>query len=305
MGAATARSRCRIGVSPLSWTNDVLEDLGGDIPLDTCLSQAAAAGYDGIELGRKFPRNEEDLRPLLSGRHLALVSGWYSGLLADRPVERELAAVADHAKLLEALGCEVLVYGETGRMVPASPLDVPMSRRMRLDAGEIGEYARRLTTFAARLAGTHGLRLVFHHHLMTVVETLDEVSLLFDATGPEVGLLLDTGHAAAASFDYGALIDRFGDRVGHIHLKDVRAPVLRRVRENDLSFNEAVRVGMFTVPGDGGVDFAPVAEFVRGSGYAGWLVVEAEQDPTQAPPLPAVTRARAFVDSLLAAAVFG
>ena len=88
------------GVSPLCWTNDVLEDLGGDIPLDTCLREAREAGYQGIELGRKFPRQAETLGPLLAAADLRLASGWYSGLLAERSVEAELEAVREHAQLL-------------------------------------------------------------------------------------------------------------------------------------------------------------------------------------------------------------
>ena len=288
----------RLGVSPLSWTNDVLADLGGDTPVETCLDEAVLAGYAGVELGRKFPREPGALGALLGQRGLALASGWYSGVLADRAVADEWAAVAEHARLLQALGASVMVYGECGSMAPGSPLDVPMSGRLKLGSREAEAYADRLTAFAERLLGECGLTLAYHHHLMMVAETFGEIADLFDRTGPAVGLLLDTGHAAAAGFDYARLIERFGDRIVHIHLKDVRKDVLARVRRDDLSFNDGVRAGMFTVPGDGGVDFAPLARFVNDRGYCGWLVVEAEQDPVQAPALPAVTRARAHVLSL-------
>jgi inosose dehydratase len=135
---------------------------------------------------------------------------------------------------------------------------------------------------------------------MMVAETFDEISAVVGRAGPELGLLLDTGHAVVAGFDYARLIDRFGDRIVHIHLKDVRRERLAAVRAGDDSFNAAVRGGMFAVPGDGVVDFAPLARFVRTSGYRGWLVVEAEQDPAVAPPRPAVTRARAHVLSTFA-----
>lgn len=289
----------RLGVSPLSWTNDVLEELGGDTPVETCLGEAASAGYAGVELGRKFPRDASTLKPLLDRHNLALASGWHSGFLADRTVEAEWEAVADHARLLQALGATVMVYGECGRMAPGSPLDVPMSGRLTLNGAERDGYAARLTTFAERLQAEYGLTLAYHHHLMMVAETFDEIAGLFDRTGPAVGLLLDTGHAAAGGFDYARLIERFGDRVTHIHLKDVRTDVMARVRREDLSFNDGVRAGLFTVPGDGGLDFAPLARFVRDTGYRGWLVIEAEQDPLVAPPLPAVMRARAHVLSLL------
>ena len=136
---------------------------------------------------------------------------------------------------------------------------------------------------------------------MMVAETFDEVSDLFDRTGRDVGLLLDTGHAEAGGFDYGRLIERFGDRIVHIHLKDVRAEVMTDVRRRDLSFNDGVRAGIFTVPGDGVVDFGPLARFVQTSGYRGWLVVEAEQDPAKAPPKPAVTRAFNYVRAMFGA----
>lgn len=290
----------RLGVSPLSWTNEVLEELGGDIPAETCLADAAAVGYAGVELGRKLPHDPALLRPLLARHGLDLVSGWWSGELAERGVDAEMAAVAAHARLLAEMGSEVMVYGEVAMMTPGAPLDVPMSRRRLMPEGEVAGYAARLTEFGRRLAGEYGLVPAYHHHLMMVAETLDEVAAIIDRTGPELGLLLDTGHAVAAGFDYESLIDRFGDRIVHIHLKDVRLDQLARVRAGDESFNAAVRGGMFTVPGDGGVDFTPVARFVRTSGYRGWLVVEAEQDPAVAPPRPAVTRARAHVLSTFA-----
>ncbi|MGE7368588.1 myo-inosose-2 dehydratase [Neorhizobium sp. NPDC001467] len=288
----------RLAVSPLSWTNDVLEDLGGDIPVETCLSEAAAAGYQGVELGRKFPREVSLLKPLLEKNGLALASGWYSGELAERTVEAEVEAVTAHASLLQAMGCQVMVYGEVAMMPPGSPLDAPMSGRLIMSGADAKAYAERLTEFSKRLHDRFGLRLAYHHHLMMVAETFDDISAIFDATGPQVGLLLDTGHAVAGGFEYTRPIERFGDRIVHIHLKDVRERELAEVRAADLSFNDAVRSGMFTVPGDGMVDFGPIARYVKSSGYRGWLVVEAEQDPKIAEPLPAVKRAYAHVSSI-------
>lgn len=292
----------RLAVSPLSWANDVLEDLGADISLETCLGDAAEVGYEGVELGRKFPRDPDVLGPLLDSFGFALASGWHSGELAEREVDAEMAAVAAHARLLRAMGCKVMVYGEVAMMASGSPLDEPMSQRLIMLKEDVPAYAARLTDFATRIAGEYGLKLAYHHHLMMVAETFDEVSSLFESTGPDVGLLLDTGHAAAAGFDYARLIDRFGDRVAHIHLKDVRTPILQDVRSADLSFNMGVRKGMFTVPGDGSVDFSPLARFVRSRGYTGWLVVEAEQDPVMAPPRQAVVRAKDHLATIFDAA---
>lgn len=294
-------NRFSVGVSPLAWTNDVLHDLGGDIPVERCLDQAREAGYAGVELGRLFPREPDALRGLLEPRGLRLASGWHSGFLADDTVASELERVAAHADLLRDLSVGVMVYGECGAMAPGDPLDRPMSQRLPLASLDVTAYAARLTRFARALHDRWGLQLVYHHHLMMVAETFDEVSSLLDRAGPAVGLLLDTGHAAAAGFDYARLIARFGDRIRHIHLKDVRPDVMARVRAGDVSFNQGVRSGMFTVPGDGGVDFQPLADFVHRYGYPGWLIVEAEQDPTVAEPLSTVSRARAFLRSLLEA----
>jgi inosose dehydratase len=156
-------------------------------------------------------------------------------------------------------------------------------------------YGDRLSTFADALFQRYGLRLAYHHHLMMVAETLPEIRALFSACSPSVGLLLDTGHATAAGFAYTQLIDEFAARICHIHLKDVRLDLLQQVRQQGLSFNEAVLAGMFTVPGDGGIDYQPLADFIARSGYQGWMVVEAEQDPAKAPPLPTVTRAQRYV----------
>ncbi|HXZ18017.1 MAG TPA: myo-inosose-2 dehydratase [Roseiarcus sp.] len=292
----------RLGVSPLSWANDVLEDLGADITLETCLREAAEVGYQGVELGRKFPRSAATLGPLLKQHGLALASGWHSGSLAEKSVADEMQAVAEHARLLQGLGASVMVYGECAMMAPGSPLDAPMSGRLLMPKDEVAGYAARLTDFARRLKSEFGLTLAYHHHLMMVAETFDEVSRLFDNAGRETGLLLDTGHADAGGFDYARLIDRFGDRIVHIHLKDVRGEVMSGVRKGDRSFNEGVRAGLFTVPGDGRIDFKPLVRFVCDSGYRGWLVVEAEQDPAKAPPKAAVTRAFDTITGLFAAA---
>lgn len=292
----------RIAVSPLSWTNDVLEDLGADISLETCLTDAAEVGYEGIELGRKFPRDQTRLQPILNAHSLALASGWHSGELAERSVHDEIAAVAPHASLLRSMGCDVLVYGEVAMMAPGDALGAPMSQRIVMPKHEITAYAARLTEFGKSIFGEYGLRLAYHHHLMMVAETFDEISTIFDVAGPDCGLLLDTGHAAAAGFDYNRLIERFGDRINHIHLKDVRSNRLATLRSADASFNTGVRGGMFTVPGDGDIDFTPLADFVKNSGYCGWMVVEAEQDPVIAPPRPAVTHAFTHINKTFAGA---
>ena len=164
-----------------------------------------------------------------------------------------------------------------------SPLDLPLSQSPGLKSVDLPAYARKLEEFTARLK-ERGIVLAYHHHLMMLVETAEEIAAFCESTDDAVGLLLDTGHAYAAGADYGEILRKFGNRVVHIHLKDVRRRVLEWVREKDVSFNSAVREGLFTVPGDGDVDLSGIAEFVRTSGYRGWVIVEAEQDPAKATP---------------------
>ncbi len=141
-----------------------------------------------------------------------------------------------------------------------------------------------MTEMGRRMAA-RGLRLAYHHHMGTVIQTEAEIDRLMAETGPEVGLLLDTGHLAYAGGDPLRAARRHVARIAHVHCKDVRAAVMAQARRRDLPFLAAVLEGVFTVPGDGAVDFAAVFGALAAGGYAGWLVVEAEQDPAKAHPL--------------------
>jgi inosose dehydratase len=293
----TTATRAKFAVSPLSWTNDVLADLGGDVPLEVCLSDAKEIGYEGVELGRKFPRDPQELSAKLSSYGLELAGGWYSGYLAERPLEEEWAAAQDHVRLLEGCHCQVLVYGECGGQ-PPNALDLPLSQTPPLASIDLAEYAQKLKEFSSRLK-ERGITLAYHYHLMMLVENAEEITRFCESTDDSVGLLLDTGHAYAGGADYGKILRRFGKRIVHIHLKDVRPSVLAWVRNDDMSFNSAVREGLFTVPGDGCVDFSEVANFVRKSGYSGWVVVEAEQDPAKAAPQVYARKAYHYVRELM------
>jgi myo-inosose-2 dehydratase len=244
----------RLGVNPIAWSNDDLRELGGATPLETCLAEARQAGFVGIELGHKFPREPSALARVLGRHDLTLVSGWYSSALLDRPPRAEIAAIADHAALLSALGCEVLILAETSNAIHGRR-EVPLSRSPGLAPAEMTAFAHAVTEVAKHLL-EGGLRLAYHHHLGTVVETRAEIGAFMERAGPEVGLLLDTGHACAAGIDPVELAEAYGDRVVHLHGKDVRAEVLARVRAEDMSFLDGVVAGLFTVPGDGCVDFA-------------------------------------------------
>ncbi len=270
----------RIGANPIGWSNDDLRELGAATPLTTCLAEAKAAGFEGMELGHKFPRESNALAEVLERYGLALVSGWYSASLLRRTPEEELRHLRPHLDLLKAFGCTVLVFAETSNAIHADR-SKPLSARPVLPNDHWVEFGRRLTEVADRTF-SEGVRLVYHHHMGTIVENENDIDALMAATGPSVHLLLDTGHASFAGADVAGLARRYRARISHVHTKDVRGAVLARARRERLSFLDAVIAGAFTVPGDGSVDFPAVLRELPG--YSGWVVVEAEQDPAKAHP---------------------
>lgn len=279
--------KVRIGINPLTWSNDDLPALGRDIPLETCLREAAGCGYAGVELGHKFPRKPGVLGPLLERHGLALVSGWYSLRLLERDADAEFEAMRPHFELLSSLGSKVMVCCEVSGCVHGD-IDARLTARPQLSPAAFDGFAKRLSALARRMED-NGMRLAYHHHMGTVIQTETEVDALMDACTPAVELLLDTGHLAFAGGDPLRAAGRYASRIAHVHCKDIRPDVLERVLNADTSFLEAVLQGVFTVPGDGCIDYDAVFEPLRAAGYEGWLVIEAEQDPAIADPVSYAT----------------
>jgi inosose dehydratase len=271
----------RIGINPLSWMNDDLPSLGGETPLELALTEGRAIGYEGFELGNKFPREPAALKALLAQYDLALVSGWYSGRLARRSVEEEIASVDAHLELLARNGSTVMVYGEVADSIQGAPQPLYQRPRFFSDA-QWDAYAARLDEFA-RYTLSRGVRLAYHHHMGAYVETPADVDNLMSRTSDAVGLLFDAGHITFAGGDPLAVLDKHIGRVCHVHCKDVRPAVMKLARNRNWSFLDSVIAGAFTVPGDGAVNFPAIIERLKRHGYRGWLVVEAEQDPVIAP----------------------
>jgi inosose dehydratase len=267
----------RIGINPLSWMNDDLPSLGGETPLHVALTEGKKIGYEGFELGNKFPREPQALKTLLAQYDLALVSGWYSGRLAERSAEDEIAAVGPHLDLLAKNGATVMVYGEVANSIQGAPKPLYQRPRFFSDA-HWEEYARRLDTFAAYTL-SRGVRVAYHHHMGAYVETPADVDRLMSLTGDAVGLLFDSGHVTFAGGDPMTMLERYIGRICHVHCKDVRPEIIKMARNRNWSFLDAVINGAYTVPGDGAVDFPSIITSLKRHGYRGWLVVEAEQDP--------------------------
>jgi inosose dehydratase len=272
----------RLGINPLTWTNDDLPSLGAETSLETCLREAREAGFTGVELGNKFPRQAQVLGPILREHDLQLVSGWYSGRLLERDVDAEWAAMRPHFELLHALDCKVMVFAEVSRCTHGDQR-APLSQRPYLPEGKWPAFGARLTALAERMQ-REGLRMAYHHHMGTVVQSAQDIDRMMSNTGDAVGLLLDTGHLTYAGGEPALVASKYASRIVHVHCKDVRGSVLDRSRNRDSSFLNAVLDGVFTVPGDGMVDYRRALTPIAKSGYDGWLVVEAEQDPAIATP---------------------
>jgi inosose dehydratase len=290
----------KIGINPVSWMNDDLPSLGAETPVDVALLEGKAIGYRGFELGNRFPKEPAALRALLESHGLECISGWYSGRLARRSAEEEIRLVEPHLRLLLECGAQVMVYGEVQDSLQGE-MAAPLSRRPRFcDAGAWKRYGEKVTALARHLL-RRGLRLAYHHHLGAYVESPGDVDALMAATGGEVGLLLDTGHAAFAGADPVDLAQRHAARICHVHCKDVRPGVAALARNRAWSFLESVLNGVFTVPGDGAIDFPGVLRVLDRAGYRGWLVVEAEQDPAVAPSARCAEKGFRYLGEVLGA----
>ena len=275
----------RIGINPLSWMNDDLPALGGETALETALAEGKEIGYEGFELGNKFPKDGPALKAKLDAFGLACVSGWYSGFLAEDTVAAEIERCKAHMSKLQYNGVKVVVYGECAGTIQGQ-IDTPLAKRPRFASDALWKaYAERLNAFGAHLQKTYGITLAYHHHMGAYVESPDDLDRLMALTDPaSVGLLYDTGHAYfGGATEPDLLLKKHVARVVHVHCKDVRPKVIAQARNDGWSFLNGVLNGTFTVPGDGVIDYDAILSTLHAAGYQGWLVVEAEQDPALAP----------------------
>lgn len=275
----------RFGTNAIAWANDDDQTIGADIPTARILDEAGRQiGFDGIENGHRWPDDPEALRALLAEYGLTFISGWYSTNLLVQSVEDEIKACQPHLAKITHNGCQVMIVCETSNAIHG--MAQPVNDRPRLTPAEMTAFGAKLEAFAAYLAG-EGVTLVYHHHMGTIVESSDDIDALMAATGPHTHLLFDAGHCAFGGADPVAVLTRYAARVRHFHAKNIRPAITARVRAEGLSFLQAVMAGAFTVPGDqeGGVDFAPLLQILAQSGYDGWIVIEAEQDPAVRNPL--------------------
>ena len=287
--------RVRLAIAPIAWTNDDLPELGGGNTFEQCISEMALAGFEGSEVGNKYPKDPAVLKRYLDLRGLTICNAWFSSFLTTQPYAEVEKAFIQHRDFLSAVGARVIGAAEQGHSIQGKQ-DVPVfENKPKFTDDEWKRLAEGLNRLGEK-AKEKGMTLTYHHHMGTGVQTASEIDKLLEMTDPQLLFLLyDTGHLVFSGEDYLGVLERHVGRVRHVHLKDVRLDVLERAKKERMSFLKAVKEGVFTVPGDGGLNFEPVFKLLDKKGYKGWYVVEAEQDPARANPFEYAVKARKYI----------
>ena len=287
----------KLGIAPIGWTNDDMPQLGGELTFEQMVSEAALAGFQGTEVGGKFPTDPAVLNKALDLRGIKIASQWFSSFLCSTPYEENEKAFIEQLDFLEAVGASRINVCELTRCLFAEECSMFGDNKPIATDEEWDKLTDGLNKLG-KIAADRGFKLCFHHHMATVVQTFEETKRLMDNTDPRyVYLCFDTGHFTFAGEDPVKMLEKFADRVGHVHLKNMRMPLVEKARAEHWSFLDAVRAGAFTVPGDpdGCVEFDAVFDLLDKAGYTGWIMVEAEQDPAKANPFEYAKMGREYI----------
>lgn len=290
------KNKVRLAIAPIGWTNDDMPDLGAENTFEQCISEMALAGFQGSEIGNKYPSDTEVLKHYLDVRGLQICNAWFSSYLTSKPYEETIEAFKAHCDKLYDLGAKVIGASEQGNSIQGDLTKSILDEKPYYTEEQWQTVAKGFNEMGA-YARSKGMYFTVHHHMGTGVQTVEEIDKLMELTDPElVYLLFDSGHLTFAGIDPVPVLEKYIDRIKHIHLKDVRLGVYNNeVVPKHMSFLDAVREGVFTVPGDGDVDFKPIFDIIEKSGYEGWIVVEAEQDPAKANPFEYALKARKYI----------
>ncbi|MBB6672462.1 myo-inosose-2 dehydratase [Cohnella nanjingensis] len=290
----------RLGIHPINWVGEDVAEHGSDTTFERIVDDIRRLGLTGTEMGRKYPKDVPTLKRELGSRGIQLVSQWKSVFFSDPSRrEEELKAYREHALFLNEMGAKVISTAEIGGSLHWDPRRSANETEVaRLTDEEWKWFADGLQQ-AGEIARSLGMKLAYHHHGGTVVERPEEIDRLMASTSPDlVHLLYDTGHAYYGGSDPLALLKRHYDRIAYVHLKDVRDEILAEARTGGWDFVTCIRRGVFTVPGDGCLDFKPIVAELNGRGYDGWAMLEGEQDPAAHDPYLYARKALDYLDSV-------
>jgi len=289
------KNKVKLGIAPIGWTNDDMPDLGAENTFQQCVSEMALAGFTGCEVGNKYPTDPAELKKALDLRGMTICNRWFSSFLITKPYEEVEAEFIKELDFLKAVGASVIGVSEQSHSIQGM-MDQPVwEGKYVMNDDEWATFVEGLNKLG-KVAKDRGMTLTFHHHMGTVVQTEEEIDRFMDSVDPEaVFLLFDSGHCTFAGIDPVKVLSKYVDRTRHIHVKDVRKAMAEKSKSERWSFLKGVREGVFTVPGDGDVDFEPLFDIVEKSGYEGYILVEAEQDPAKANPLEYAIKARKYI----------
>ena len=289
------KNKVSLGIAPIAWTNDDMPDLGKENTFEQCVSEMALAGFTGSEVGGKYPADTAVLKKALDLRGIRICNQWFSSFLISKPYEDTEKEFIKATDFLREMGAKVIGVSEQSYSIQGKMEQPVWEGKYIMDDQEWKLLAEGLNKLG-KIAKDKGMTLTFHHHMGTVVQTEEEIDRFMEMVDPElVFLLFDSGHLSFAGIDPEKVLKKYVNRVKHVHLKDIRREMVEKSRNERWSFLKGVREGVFTVPGDGDVDFAPIFRILEEAGYEGWGVVEAEQDPAKANPLEYAKKARAYI----------
>lgn len=288
------KEKVQLGIAPIAWTNDDLPELGAENTFEQCVSEMALAGFTGSEVGNKYPKDPVVLKKALDLRGIQICNAWFSTFFTSEPFDYTEKLFREHIDFLDQMGASIVGVAEQGNSIQGK--DVPVLSQKPVFTDEEWQKVAEGLNKLGKIANEKGMSLGYHHHMGTGVQTEEEIDQLMAMTDKAyVSLLFDTGHCTFSAVDPLKIVKKYFDRINHVHLKDVREDVLATVKTEELSFLEAVKKGVFTIPGDGMIDFDPIFKVLADNNYEGWMVVEAEQDPAEANPLEYAIKARQFI----------
>jgi inosose dehydratase len=285
------------GIAPIGWRNDDIPEIGIENTLSHLLSDIVVAGFQGTEVGGFFPEANV-LNKELKLRNLKIAGQWFSSFIIRDGIQEVSQAFHQHCEYLQKVNAAVAVVSEQTYSVQGNDKNVFIEKPSFTDV-EWETLCEGLNELG-KVATQYGLKLVYHHHMGTGVQTLDEVDRLMVNTDSNfVHLLFDTGHIYVSDGDYMNLLEKHIDRIKHVHFKDVRRNIMENCKKEGKSFMQSFLAGMFTVPGDGCIDFTEPYKTLLEHNYKGWIVIEAEQDPSIAHPLEYALLTRKYIDENL------
>jgi inosose dehydratase len=301
----TLASRFKFASAPDSW--GVLDYPGPswEQSYQTMLDEMVQAGYTGTELGPYgfFPTDPEVLKRELSARQLKLLGSFVPANLGDPSATR---IVVDHITqvggLLAAAGAPFLVLADA-----QSPERDSIAGRVPRDGSkgwtaEQWKQVAKVVAEAAKVAAGFGLDLVYHPHVSTYVETPEETEQFFDVTSAsKIGLCLDTGHCDYAGGDSIAEAEKYRDLLRFVHIKDISLKALAEAREKKMTFEQAIEINVFTIIGQGSINFPEFFRVLAKNDYSGWMVVEQDVKfgATTIPPVESVAASLRYLNKVV------